>query len=184
MNRWLKWSALGAMVIAVGGGVGYYQYCCRTAIYDFVESRDKQFILDIFEKNWYWLVSEYSLDFSPEYMMHNRASSRDPQHVGNLTIKVLYAGTEPVGFTAYFKPKFYEGRVLFLAVREEFRSKGYGSQLLNYAIEALKKQGVNKIDLVTRSTNYAAQSVYKKAGFVQTSDDGSFVWFAYDPQIE
>jgi len=162
----------------VAGTVLYYYQTYKPAagqIVDFDYDRDAHFILDIFKTNWYWLVS--SQDFSPEYVLKYRASSKDPQHMGNLTIKLLYQDGEPVGFVAYYKKMFYVGFVLFLGVRPEFRSKGYGAQLLQYAVDDFKKRGVTTVRLVTRVENYAAQAVYKKVGFTETSRDDTYVNF-------
>lgn len=173
-----------ACVLLLSGGVAgisYYLSMPRTHIYSFDEDRDTPFILDIFKNDWHWLVSEYSTDFSPEYMLHYHASSKAPEHVGNLIIKVLYIGNDFVGFTAYHKEKFYQCKVLFLAVRSEFRSKGYGKLLLKHAIDDLCSQGCTKIWLVTRTTNYPAMKVYRDSGFVETSRDNGFVYFEYKP---
>lgn len=178
MNRWIKWSAAAAFIISVAGGIGYYQYCCKVGIYDLVEERDKPFIMDIFTKNWYWLVAEGSTEFSPEYMLHHQV--RTPSSTDHLYIKVLYQGQEPIGFTAYYKEMFYKGRILFVAVREEFRSQGYGRQLIDYAIDELKKMGATTITLVTRTTNYAAQKLYQNAGFTELTRDDRFVSFEYN----
>jgi len=129
---------LGCFIVSgtLAAGIGIYTHISRQqsqlTIMDFDQARDTQFILDIFKSNWYWLVSEYSKNFSPEYMLSHRASSKNPEHIGNLTIKVGYQGQEPVGFVAYYKKSFYEGFLLFLATKGEFRSKGYGYQLLKY----------------------------------------------------
>src|SRR6516225_3076325 len=179
-NRWLIFAFTSSLFI--GGGIiaihHYYKTQRVTEILDFDEERDKPFILDIFKNDWYWLVSEYSTDFSPEYMLHYHASSKNPEHVGNLTIKTLYDNTNPIGFVAYYKKSFYDGFILFLAIRKEYKAKGYGKKLLQYAIDDLKSRFVNKIRLVTRVSNAAAIKLYTKSGFKETSRDGDgFVYF-------
>lgn len=160
------------------GGFYYYSHIPNTGIYNFNERRDSAFILDIFKKNWYWLIAEGS-DFSPEHMLKYRASSKNPEDIGNETIKVLYDQKEPVGFVVYRKKKFYEGFIHFVAVDEKARSKGYGLQLVKYAVQDLIKQGMKKITLVTRTNNIPAQTIYKKAGFQETKIVNGFVYFAY-----
>ena len=71
------------------------------------------------------------------------------------------------------------GFVHFLDVDEKFRSKGYGLKLLQYALNDLKKQGATQIYLVTRTINYPAQKIYKKADFQETSRTNGFVRFDY-----
>src|SRR5918994_5686929 len=95
---------------------------CTNAIYAYLPQKDRAFILDLFQKNWYWLVSEYSTDFSAEYMLDNKASSRNPSDVGNLSIFV-YRDSEPRGFVAWYKESMFSGRILFLAVDQKYRQK-------------------------------------------------------------
>ncbi len=82
-------------------------------------------------------------------MLKHRASSKNPEHVGNEIIKVMYKGNQPVGFITYHKKKFYEGAIHFIDVSKEFRSQGYGLKLLNYGVKDLITRGVAKIGLVT-----------------------------------
>ncbi len=179
-RKWILFSICSAMLIG-GITVTYLYYTQQPDIVDFDEERDTPFILDIFKNDWYWLVSEYSTDFSPMYMLHYRASSKAPENIGNLTIKAMYIKNQPVGFVAYYKKNFYEGFILFLALLKEFRSKGYAYKLLDHAITDLKSRFVTKIRLVTRTINYPAIKLYKRFGFKETSrDDDGFVYFQYD----
>lgn len=157
----------------------YYFTQKRVAIYSFNEKRDTPFILDIFKQDWDWLVSENSTDFSAEYMLKNKASSKNQRHLGNLAINVLYEGFNPVGFTATYKKKFYEGTILFLAIDRKFRSKGYGSLLFKNAMDELIKQGVTRIELATRVTNAPAIKVYTRAGFKEKRREDGFIYFEY-----
>ncbi len=187
-HRRLLLVALLILGSGIGATIWYARYHTQVAaapltIMDFDTERDKSFILDIFKNDWYWLVSEHSTDFSPEYMLQNRASSKAPEHVGNLTIKVGYVDQEPVGFVAYYKKSFYDGFILFLALRSQFRSKGYAYQLLQHAINDLKSRFVTKIRLVTRTVNAPAIKLYTGIGFRETDrDDEGFVYFQYDAQ--
>src|SRR3990170_4893384 len=79
----------------------YYKYFSPTeptGIADYKKSRDKDMILNLFKKNWYWLVSEYSKDFSPENMVENLAHDKNIQSYGTVTIKVMLENGKPVGF--------------------------------------------------------------------------------------
>ena len=169
---------LAGAVVTFLIGVGYHLLSPAERIYDFNEKRDTAFILDLFEKDLYWLVAEGS-DFSPEYMLKHRASSKKSEHVGNEIIKVMYKGNTPVGFITYHKKKFYEGAIHFIDVAKEFRSKGYGLILLSYGVKDLIARGVAKIGLVTRTNNYSAQAIYKKAGFTESWRTDGFVYFEY-----
>ncbi|MBI2775258.1 GNAT family N-acetyltransferase [Candidatus Dependentiae bacterium] len=175
--------ALAISVLVGGGIVAVHHFTTKTKIevLDFDETRDKSFILDIFKNDWYWLVSEYSTDFSPEYMLHYRASSKSAENIGDLTIKVIYENGKPVGFTAYHKLSLYVGRIIFVAVDKNFRSKGYGYKLLQLAVDDLKSRGAQKIRLVTRTNNAPGIKLYTRFGFKETSrDEDGFLYFQYD----
>ncbi|MGC2310279.1 MAG: GNAT family N-acetyltransferase [Candidatus Babeliaceae bacterium] len=154
---------------------------CTNHIYSYEPDKDRAFILDLFQKDLYWLVSEYVTDFSAEYMLDNRASSRNPADRGNLLMYV-YRDSQPRGFVAYFKKKGYLPlyQLLFLVVPEEFRQKGYGKCLLKFALEDLKKKGCLRVELTTRVSNYPAQKTYLRLGFHETSRDEEFVHFEKD----
>jgi len=168
----------GLILVSIVLGVTYYSYAQRcNGIKEYNPAYDRHFILDIFKKDWHWLVSEYSTDFSPEYMLDNKASSRDFEHVGNLNIKVYRLNCKPIGFTAYYLKSFYLGFILFLSVEEQYRRSGYAFKLIDYAVTDLFNQGCSAIQLITRVSNVKAQSLYKKAGFKEIWRDHEFVRF-------
>ncbi len=107
-----------------------------------------------------------------------------------LQVKVLKNEELVVGFITYtlykevkrsydlfkiFSPIRY-GHIEAVGVDAEKRNKGFGTQLLTFAINDLKKQGVNVIDLSVHRDNPNAIACYKKLGFVQKSDDGYNLW--------
>lgn len=162
-------------VILLGTGAGgiYYYLTPRTGIYPYKED-NKQFILDIFNKDWYWLVE--GTDFSPEQML---AEKRHYDSHKPITIQVAYDHNKPVGFVVYYVINFYVGKIWFIDVLSDVRTQGWGYKLLSYAVQDLLKLGVSRIDLVTRTQNVAAQALYKKIGFVEASKDDKFVNFSY-----
>ena len=176
---------LGALFIIGGLGFWIYQSSFYTTqfkelhgIIDFAYERDRDFILDIFDKNWYWLIDDASSpNFSAEYMMRYLTTNSNPATAGRLTMKVLYEHNEPAGFNAYYLQHFYLGRIRFVAVREKFRSKGYGKKLVEYALNDLQSRGAAKVRLVTRTTNIPAQKVYKASSMHVSEEEGGFVWF-------
>lgn len=128
------------------------------------------------KNNWYWLIA--SDDFSVNHMLKNRApNNRDIRYFGKLIIKVLRVKNEFAGFTAYYKKNFNTGQLLFVAVKDEFRGHGYGFELVNYAVRALDQMGVSRVQLLTRTDNTAAQSIYKRAGFKEAYRVPGFVYF-------
>ena len=163
-------------VCLVVAGVAGYRFAVGS-INQYNPAVDRAFIIDIFKNNWYWLVSEYSTDFSPEYMLDTRSSSRNAREQGNLTIKVYHRWGKPVGFVVYYIKELYQGCILFLAVDEKERSRGYARKLMCYALQDLKKRGCIKARLVTRVNNIRGQKVYTGLGFKEIERFNGFITY-------
>ena len=58
-----------------------------------------------------------------------------------------------------------EASILNLAIKKEYRRKGYASKLINYVTEKLKNDGYFCSFLEVRKTNISARNLYIKAGF-------------------
>ena len=176
-----------ALILGLSAGATalYYYGPQRTqqtpdSIIPFQDDRDTTEILDIFEKDRYWLVS--SEDYSPEFMLKNRAPNKhDSRYFGKLIIKVLRENDQFIGFTAYYMKNFCTGILLFVAVKPELRGKGYAQQLMKHAINDLKRQGASIITLVTRTTNESAQKLYKRLGFTVSYEEDGYVYFELHP---
>jgi len=71
--------------------------------------------------------------------------------------------------------------LLFLAVGQEFRGKGFGEQLVRYVLKEFSNMGASRVRLVTRTTNFPAHRLYNRIGFheVERREDG-FVYFEYN----
>lgn len=151
-------------------------------IRDYNPKDDREFILKLFKNNWYWLVSEYSTDFSAQYMLDNKSSSKESKNTGNLTIKMYYEDSKPVGFIAYYMKELFVGYILFIAIDEQSRGKGSARKLLEYAINDLKNRQALSIQLVTRVSNLRGQKLYTGMGFKQIWTDGEFVRFEKIPE--
>ncbi|MBA3751642.1 GNAT family N-acetyltransferase [Candidatus Dependentiae bacterium] len=165
-----------ALICGVGVGGWYYQTQVGEGIYEYSSSSDKQFIVNLFKENWYWLIHDYSKNFSTEFMLDNRAASQtDSRTFGILNIKAYRIKGEPVGFIAYYPGALYEGWILFLGVDKKFRSRGYARKLMQYAIDDLKKKGCRIIRLNTRTDNTAGRKLYESLGFKQDWTDGAYV---------
>jgi len=171
------------IVLIFSGSIGTYVYYTNkqlNAIYDFNPERDTQAIMNIFHKNWYWLLA--SPQSSPAFMIKNRTYDTNPLHFGTLHIKVLYQNNTLAGFTAYhLGTTSQEGRILFVAVDETFRGKGYGKMLTQHAMEKLFEMGVTHIALWTRVGNLAAQHIYKGLGFKEIFDENGYLFLQYWP---
>ncbi len=177
-RTYLYTKILFAALIAGGLGTALWHYTSsfNEGIYDYAPSTDRAFIIDLFKKDWYWLISDYSSkDYSVEHMLDNRASSKE--HVGNLIIKTYRVKGKPVGFVTYFPKELFEGYILFLSVDKSQRSKGYARKMMNYAIDDLKSRGARVIRLITRTDNIPGQKLYKSMGFKEIWTDGAYMKF-------
>lgn len=182
MNKMMKRIILATTcVVALGAGAWYYTSRVQTPIYDFEYSRDTESILEMFKKDWYWLDASFE-HYTPEaiiYKFKNRTPHINPMYAGTMRIKVLREQDQLVGFITYHKEGADSGRILYLSVKSEMRGKRYGEVLARYAIDDLIAMGAKKIRLVTRTDNEAAQKLYKRLGFVETSRSDGFVNFEY-----
>lgn len=174
-----KFFISGIILATLCASAAYFFYFNGSvdSIVDFNPQRDTPFILDSFTRDWYWLVE--GDDYSPEYMLKYRASSKRPEHVGNMIIKVGYHKNKPVGFVTYFMKNFYVGDLRFIDINPEFRSQGWAYKLLDYAVKDLIRHGAAKIELVTRTNNLSAQKLYARYGFRKSYQEDGFVYFEY-----
>jgi ribosomal protein S18 acetylase RimI-like enzyme len=175
----VKKAMILALIIGLAGaGVWAYTFSVGS-IYTYSANKDRDFIINLFKDtdNWYWLVSEGSTDFSVEYMLDNKASSKARGVKNDLIIKVYRRQGKPLGFVAYYTKDFGEGRILFVAVDKKERSKGYAGKLLQYAINALQERGCVVAKLITRTTNIPGQKLYTRMGFEKEWEHDGFVQF-------
>ncbi|MGA9530543.1 MAG: GNAT family N-acetyltransferase [Candidatus Babeliales bacterium] len=185
------------VALLVGGGLGYY-YCnyyspCSKssgmaqanvsyAIEPYNANKDYQDIRELFEENWYWLTTRpYTPKGAEEYithmLVHKAPNDIEVRYFGKLNVSVLREEGKFVGFVAYYPENFHDGRVLYLAVKSEFRGKRYGQRLLMYAIDQLFKAGSKRVWLATRINNRRAQSLYQRAGMKEYSREDDFLFF-------
>ena len=59
----------------------------------------------------------------------------------------------------------HRGWLYAVAVLPEFRRKNIGTQLVDFAMQALKSKGCKKVNLQIRSTNTKVASFYQSLGF-------------------
>lgn len=173
--------SIASMLLFLISGAGYYYWVAHSpSIYRFDKERDTQQIINLFHKNWYWLLA--SDNFSPEFALKYLAPTHERSYLGTLKIAVLRQGDQLIGFVAYYLESSTEGRLLFLAVDSRFRRYKYGERLLRYGLQQLSFLGAKKIFLVTRTNNIPAQALYNRVGFYEVARDKpeGFVHFEYD----
>lgn len=165
------------MLTAIAGGA-WYVATNRGPIYEFEYDRDAPGILNIFDTDWYWLVAESREYFSPEFMLKYRAPKQNRFLSGRMQIKVLRDPKDQlIGFAAYYPKTKDTWFFNFLAIKPEFRGKRYADKLMQYALDDMKAKGAKEVSLITRPSNKAAQSVYRRFKFKETFNDGSYVGF-------
>src|SRR5215831_3298570 len=69
-----------------------------------------------------------------------------------------------------------------LVVHKQYQGKGYGSKLLNHAIDFAKKKNFLRITLLTDRPENVAQEFFRRHGFVQSSMIPMRLWIM--PQQE
>lgn len=62
------------------------------------------------------------------------------------------------------------GYIHHTAVNEAVRKQGIGTALVNAALEALERQGINKVALVAFHTNKLGNSFWESQGFIDRTD--------------
>ena len=142
-----------------------YTYSSAGHVYDFNMMRDKKDILNIFKKNWAELVE--GTDYSPDYMIIERKPGKDVPYIHPLKIKVMREKNKLAGFTSYYMENNQKGMILFLAVDHNFRGKGYGTLLMQYAMKDLMAMGAKNIGIWVLISNDTAKRLYKKLGFIE-----------------
>lgn len=64
----------------------------------------------------------------------------------------------------------YRGFIHHTAVSELYRGEGIGTKLVSAAIDAIRKEGINKVVLVAFKTNVLGNSFWEKQGFAVRED--------------
>ncbi|MGI6787301.1 MAG: ribosomal protein S18-alanine N-acetyltransferase [Acholeplasmataceae bacterium] len=86
----------------------------------------------------------------------------------NYRIYVACDEEEIIGYVLY-QVIDDEGEVYFFTVKNEYRGKKIGQNLLDFSLNELRKEKIKKVTLETRASNVVAQKIYEKSGFVNVS---------------
>ncbi len=162
---------------------GYYWLTQRTSsepIYPYDAALDRAALIEIFKPNFFWLTDDpdeqHALE-SFEHTLDHRASSRRPGDAGDLHIYVYRDDEGTKGFVSYYRTSWSSAKILYIAVGDAYRRRGYAEKLMQFVLNEIKRQGFNHVELVTRVVNQRAQGLYKKFGFKQGWNDGTLVSF-------
>ncbi|MBE7092682.1 MAG: ribosomal-protein-alanine N-acetyltransferase [Clostridiales bacterium] len=100
------------------------------------------------------------------------------------TICVITVNDEVVAYGGFWKI-LDEGDINNIAVKKEYRGKGFGKMLMNALTEEAKEQNIKAMTLEVRVSNKSAIELYKKFGFVEAgvrkkyysdSEDALIMW--------
>lgn len=82
-----------------------------------------------------------------------------------------------------------EGHITNIAVKEEFRGSGAGSEILKHLIDTCKENGISSMTLEVRRGNEPAKALYKKYGFLEAgirpkyyaddNEDALIMWLTF-----
>ena len=162
---------------------GMYYWSLQTnigPIYTYDSQKDRAALIEIYKQNWFWLTTnpnEADAIKSFEHNLDTLSSTYSPFDQSNLIIKVYRDAEGTKGFVAYHRDGWLAARILYLAINEKYRRRGYAELLMKYAIEDIKKQGYTRIDIFTRVVNERAQNLYKKFGFTSNWTDGEYITY-------
>ncbi len=82
---------------------------------------------------------------------------------------IIETDNEIIGFSTIGKTRdkneINTGEIWGIYLHPDYWEKGYGTKLLNYLIEILKKRGFNEITLWVLEENLPARKFYEKNGF-------------------
>lgn len=141
-------------------------------------ARDRQALITLFKDNWYWLIPDTTI-FSVETFLDQNTKLQGTNKDDN-KILVYCVDNKPIGMVAYYDDSYYRGQLRFIVVDKEYRGKGYSKELMNYALNDMKKRGLSKVRLLTRTNNDPARKLYLKLGFKELPPKGGYVEFEKD----
>lgn len=80
---------------------------------------------------------------------------------------LIYLNGEAIGTSRYIKLLNEKVQLQRLAIKKEFRNKGYASQLIKFMEEYAKKRGIDYLEL---HAQYYAKEFYSKLGYLPISE--------------
>ncbi len=86
-------------------------------------------------------------------------------HKKNFRLFKAVENKKIIGFLELEKLDYNTARINGLSVNAEQRKKGFGKQLIEFAIGYLKKKNIRRILLLVKQSNTEAKKLYAEAGF-------------------
>lgn len=177
LNKYIL-GVLFLSALALGGLV--YWYSIRSSkpcagIQSYVPERDRDIIIQLFSDNWYWLVPDND-PFSIERFL-DQSNNRQGNGPDDTKIFVYCHNGKPVGMVSYYKESLDAGRLRSIVIEQAQRGKGISEKLMDHAMNDMKKMGLSKVTLITRTNNQGAIKLYDKLNFVRTKERNGYVTF-------
>lgn len=148
------------------------------SIKNYIPVRDKNFVIKLLQDHKTMLFSNLDNDTINDFISftlatHSPAAHR-PEFFGKLKAKILFDNNQPVGLITYFMRTPTIGTIDLLAIDSSVQGKGYGAQMIHYALQELANMGAKKVKLFTKSENIRAQKLYERLGFIvhEKDDEG------------
>lgn len=99
-----------------------------------------------------------SIEGFTKYLKRNPATSFVAEDNGKIVGTILAGHDGRRGFFHH------------VVVLPEYRNRGIGKKMVNYAMEALEKEGINKVALVVFENNQLGNSFWESMGFTSRND--------------
>ncbi|WP_060465729.1 GNAT family N-acetyltransferase [Acinetobacter sp. LMB-5] len=129
---------------------------------------------DLDRENWI-LCAKLSLDeYQKDYVAPNVYSIAESKVEEHYCPRVICFNDEVVGFLMYCVEIDPPDETLFwlfrLMISKDNQVKGYGTKVLQIAIDEMAAKGAKRIRTMYKSSNYVAGKLYKKMGFRETGE--------------
>jgi ribosomal protein S18 acetylase RimI-like enzyme len=148
------------------------------SIADFNYENDSATVTDLIKNNWDFLaplvIPEYSQKLIDLTLKQQLSGSYYPTKI---TIKVLKKYNQVIGFITFLITDDKKSYIELLAITPSERGHGYGTMLIKYAINKLKDQYAQFIDVFAYYKNTIAQNLYLGLGFkiIELTNEGQLV---------
>lgn len=146
-------------------------------IVPFKRALHEQFLRDVFGRDWGSPQHQ-----GPRIMTAGDLAFTMPRVLGD-SILVAEEDAIPVGFITYLpSPDSSDGhwQIRMLYVTEAMRGRGYGTQLIDFAVHAIRNIDYPaQIWLYVRKNNYGAQRLYQSLGFERRTPKPLEQWYVY-----
>ena len=90
-------------------------------------------------------------------------------HLKNFYGKVCEVDGKIVGYIGAIYD-FWDGEILNIAVKNEYRKQGIGEKLMQEIIDFLCLEKKENVFLEVRKSNFPAQKLYEKLGFIKIGE--------------